>query len=406
MDSLLNLASRALAAGDPLAALDRVALRDDPAALVLRGIAMAQLGELARASTLLQRAAKTFGVTEPLAAARCEVALAEVALARRQLEDSTEALDAAIDVLEAAGDTANAAHGRLVRIRRRLVRGEVKAAASDLSAVDLGAGPPRHVAMANLIAAEVCVRSLDARAGAKCLIQADAAAERAGVAALAAEVAAAQARLDAPAARRCRGDAEVSVTLFEVQTLSSTPVVLVDGCRRCVTVEGDVRSLAGRPVLFSLLARLGRAWPAAVAREELIHAVFGPAKIDDSWRARLRVEVGRLRKQLLGIASLHATSGGYQLETTPPRELVALVPPVDGPHAALVALLGDGATWSASALAVALGVSPRTMQRALAQLRDEGEVESLGKGRAQRWVLRSAVAFTTALLLPGVVSGR
>jgi hypothetical protein len=49
MDSLITAAARALAAGDPLGALKRVALREDAPALALRGIAMAQLGDLARA---------------------------------------------------------------------------------------------------------------------------------------------------------------------------------------------------------------------------------------------------------------------------------------------------------------------------------------------------------------------
>jgi hypothetical protein len=55
MDSLITAAARALARGDPLGALNRVALRDDAPALALRGIAMAQLGDLVRAKALLRK---------------------------------------------------------------------------------------------------------------------------------------------------------------------------------------------------------------------------------------------------------------------------------------------------------------------------------------------------------------
>jgi hypothetical protein len=61
MDSLITAAAQALTAGDPLGALNRVALRDDAPALALRGIAMAQLGDLPRAKQLLRNAARAFG---------------------------------------------------------------------------------------------------------------------------------------------------------------------------------------------------------------------------------------------------------------------------------------------------------------------------------------------------------
>src|ERR1700753_2785341 len=101
MDSLIAAAGRALAAGDPLGALDRVALRDDPPALALRGIAMAQLGEHLRARELLRRAARGFGTHEVMYRARCIVAEAEVALVMRDLGSSARAVNAAMSALEA-----------------------------------------------------------------------------------------------------------------------------------------------------------------------------------------------------------------------------------------------------------------------------------------------------------------
>src|SRR5215475_8901220 len=125
MDSLITAAARALAAGDPLGALKRVALRDDPPALALRGLAMAQLGDLVRAKSLLRRAARAFGTREAVARARCIVAEAEIALAARDLGWPAKALDAARTTLEAHGDQANAAHARHLDIRRLLLIGHL-----------------------------------------------------------------------------------------------------------------------------------------------------------------------------------------------------------------------------------------------------------------------------------------
>ena len=109
MDSLITAAARALAAGDPIGALKRVALRDDPPALALRGIAMAQLGDLVRAKTLLRSAARAFGPREAVARARCVVAEAEIALVSRDLGWPEKALHSVRATLEEHGDVANAA---------------------------------------------------------------------------------------------------------------------------------------------------------------------------------------------------------------------------------------------------------------------------------------------------------
>src|SRR5262247_37124 len=150
MDSLVAAAARALAAGDPLGALQRVALRDDPPALALRGIAMAQLGDYERARKLLRRAARGFGTRERLAQARCRVAEAEVALAARDLSGPARALDAAARVLDSLGDRANALYARLVGARRHLLVGELEAAEQTLAAVDADGAPPPLAARVEL----------------------------------------------------------------------------------------------------------------------------------------------------------------------------------------------------------------------------------------------------------------
>src|ERR1700757_2817463 len=133
MDSLITAAARALAAGDALGALDRVALRDDAAALALRGIAMAQLGDLVRAKALLRRAARAFGPKEAVARARCVVAEAEVAFVSRDLGWPAKALAAARATLEAHGDQINAAHARVLAVRRLLLIGRIDEAEHTLA---------------------------------------------------------------------------------------------------------------------------------------------------------------------------------------------------------------------------------------------------------------------------------
>ncbi|MEM6991974.1 MAG: helix-turn-helix domain-containing protein [Myxococcota bacterium] len=404
MDSTINAAARALAAGDPLAALDRVALRGDAAALALRGIAMAQLGELARARQLLRDAIRAFEPAETIARARCIVAQTEVALALRELSGFERELDDALTTLEAAGDVDNATQARLVRLRRRLLLGRVDQARAELRALPRQPVPPMHAAVAQLLAAELAMRSVDAEAAAEALALAAAAAHAAGIEPLSAEVAAARRRLDAPAGRqRVRGQS-TTVSLTEVQALLASRTLVVDACRRIVTFAGDVVSLARRPVLFQIAAVLADAWPDSAPRGELIASVFGSNRGGDAWRARLRVEVGRLRKLVRAHARVEATADGFQIVPVEAESVALLVPPVDGEHAAVVALLADGAAWSTSALALALGVSPRTVQRALVSLCDDGRVRTLGRGRAQRWLAPASAAFTTALLLPGVVA--
>src|SRR5271169_1528076 len=334
MDSLITAAARALAIGDPLGALKRVALRGDAAALALRGIAMAQLGELARAKALLRSAGRAFGPREAVARARCVVAEAEIALVSRDLGWPAKALDAARATLETHGDRVNAAHA-------------------------------------------------------------------AKIPALTAEVESASLVLNTPAARLIAHGEERFLLLEEVEAILASEALVVDACRHVVRAAGMVVSLATRPVLFALARALAEAWPADVPRSTLLARAFRAKHADESHRARLRVEIGRLRAELRTLADVSATKRGFALVPRRADEVVVLAPPVEEQHAAVLAFLADGESWSSSALAIALGASPRTVQRGLESLAAAGKVQSFGRGRARRWMTPPVPGFPTILLLPG-----
>lgn len=407
MDSLITASARALATGDPLGALQRVALRDDPPALALRGIAMAQLGDLSRARELLRRAARGFGAHEALAQARCVVAEAEVALALRDFGGSSRALAAAASALEARGDLGNALQARLVAARRLLLLGRLEDARAALARLDAGGLSPALAAVAALVAAEVALRSLSIDSARAALDDAQEAAGRARIPALVAEVMDMRTLLDRPAARRLSADGEQVLRLGEVATLLDSGALVVDACHHGLRAGGEWKSLARRPVLFALARTLAEAWPADVTRESLIARVFRTRHPDETHRARLRVEVGRLRKVIAPMAGIEATERGFVIASRDGRDVAMLAPPIDGDQGALLALLSDGAAWSTSALALALGASQRTVQRALAELEDEGRVRSIGRTRARRWLAPplapSLAGFTTILLLPAAL---
>jgi DNA-binding transcriptional ArsR family regulator len=400
MDSLIAASARALAAGDALGALKRVALRDDPPALALRGIAMAQLGEHTRARELLRLAARGFGTHEELARARCIVAEAEVALAMRDLGGSPRTLAAALAILEAHADHANALQARLIAARRLLLLGRLEDAAAALAQLDPTGLPPTLEAVAALAAAELALRSLRIDAARLALARAVQAAERARVPALLAEVAAARATLEQPAARRLGASGEQALRLEEVAALLSSGALVVDACRRTVGTGGAWQPLTRRPVLFALAHALAQAWPGDVERETLIAYAFNTRDPDETHRARLRVQIGRLRALLPALAGIEATARGFVLKPLGARDVVVLAPPIGGDQASLLALLSDGAAWSTSALAQALGDSQRTVQRALVALEEDGLVRSIGRARAQRWLAPPLAGFTPILLLP------
>ena len=400
MDSMITAAGRALAAGDPLGALKRVALRDDPPALALRGIAMAQLGDLVRAKALLRRAARGFGPREAAARARCIVADAEVALASRDLGWPAKALDAARATLEEHGDRANAAHARYLEVRRLLLIGRLDEAERRLARLDPAPFPPALKAAHELVVAGIAMRRLRTTPARAALTRAEKAARQARIPALTAEVESALLALNTPAARLIASGVERLLRLEEVEGVLASAAFIVDACRHVVRAGGTVISLATRPVLFALARALGEAWPGDVARDVLIARAFGSKFTDESHRARLRVEVARLRRMLRTLGDVSATKRGFALTPRRARKVVVLAPPVEGEDAAVLAFLADGEAWSSSALALALGASQRTVQRALDSLAAAGKVQSFGRARARRWVTPPVAGFTTTLLLP------
>ena len=400
MDSLITAAARALAAGDPLGALKRVALRDDAPALALRGIAMAQLGDLLRARVLLRAAARAFGPKETVARARCVVAEAEVAFVSRDLGWPTKALHAARATLEEHGDRVNAAHARHLEIRRLLLIGRLDEAEHALAELDPALLPHASRAAHELLVAGIAIRRLQTKTARDALDRARSAARQAGIPALTAEVESAFLVLSTPAARLLASGEERPLLLEEIEALLASNAFVVDACRHVVRDDGKVVSLARRPVLFALVRALGEAWPGDMSRETLVARTFGAKLANESHRARLRVEMGRLRTVLRALADVRATRRGFALAPRRAGEVVVLARPVEEEHAAVLAFLADGESWSSSALALALGTSQRTVQRALDSLAAAGKVQSFGRGRSRRWMTPPVPGFTTTLLLP------
>jgi hypothetical protein len=400
MDSLITAAARALGAGDPLGALKRVALRDDAPALALRGLAMAQLGDLVRAKALVRRAARAFGPKEAVARARCIVAEAEIALVSRELGWPAKALDAARATLEEHGDRVNAAHARYLEVRRLLLIGRIGEAERLLAQLDPAQLPPALRTAHELVVAGIAIRRLQAKAARAALARAERAARDARIPALTAEVEVAFLNLSAPAARLIARSEERVLVLEEVEALLASNALVVDASRYAVRQGGTVVSLARRPVLFGLARALGEAWPGDVPRDVLLARAFGARFTDESHRARLRVEIGRLRTMLRTLADVSATKRGFVLAPRRAEDVVVMARPVEEEDGAVLAFLADGESWSSSALALALGTSQRTVQRALDSLAAAGKVQSFGRGRARRWMTPPVAGFTTTLLLP------
>jgi hypothetical protein len=400
MDSLIIAAARSLAVGDPLGALKHVALRDDPPALALRGTAMAQLGELVKAKELLRRAANAFGAREPVARARCHVAGAEIALVLRDLGEPTHILAEARKTLDHRGDSVNSAHAGYLQARRLLLIGRLDEAQAILETLDPGIMSPASRAGAWLVAAGIAMRRIESGPAGAALEKAAMAAELACIASLIAEVRRAEEAFRAPAARLLEGGSERPLMLGEVETLIASNNLIIDATRNIVRKKASIVTLVSRPLLFALIRLLAEAWPGDVARQTLLARAFRARQADESHRARLRVEIGRLRAELLDLAEIQATERGFMLKPTGAGNVVVLAPPQEGDHAAILALLADGEAWSSSALALTLDVSVRTVQRALETLASAGKIDSFGRGRACRWMARQVPGFPTSLLLP------
>ena len=248
--------------------------------------------------------------------------------------------------------------------------------------------------------AGIALRRLRTKTARAALARAGRAARHAGIPALTAEVESASLALQTPAARLIARGEERLLRLAEVEELLASKAFIVDACRYVVRDDRTVVSLARRPVLFALARALGEAWPGDVPRATLIARAFRGKHADESHRARLRVEVGRLRTALRILAGVSATKRGFALSPRLGGEVVVLARPVEEQHAGVLAFLTDGQSWSSSALALALGTSQRSVQRALDQLAAAGKVQSFGRARARRWMTPPVPGFTTTLLLP------
>lgn len=405
MDSLISAAAASLAAGDPLRALNFVALREDAPALALRGIAMAQLGDLANAQVLLKRAARAFGSMQLLAHARCVLAQAEIAFVSRDLCWPVKELAAARAALEQRGDVLNAVHASHLQARRFLLLGQTHEAERALAAIDPSLLPPTRKAAHEMILAGLAMQRLHITEARAAFIRAKEAARRSGIPALNAEVETAAQRLDTPVARHITRGRERLILLEDVAALLSSGTLVVDACRRVVRRGKVVVPLATRPVLLALARALAEAWPGDVSRAALVRAAFQARKADESHRARLRVEIGRLRQLLRPMADVQATSQGFALQPQYNTEVNVLAWPVEEEHGAVLAFLADGEAWSSSALALAIGLSQRTVQRSLDALAADGKVQWFGRARARRWTTSTVPGFTTIMLLPTVLTG-
>ena len=404
MDSLIAASARALAAGDALGALKRVALRDDPPALALRGIAMAQLGEHPRARELLRRAARGFGAHEELARARCVVAEAEVALAMRDLGGSPRSLAAAAATLEARGDHANALQARLIAARRLLLLGRLDEAAAALARLDARGLPPSLAAVAELTAAELALRSLRTGPAQAALARAQEAADRARVPALLAEVAEARrgarsSRRPAPLRRRRagaaprRGGRAPGLGRAGGRRLPARP-----GCRRRVAAAGA----AAGAVRVGARARRGVARRCRSGSLDRVRIPHPPPRRDASGApagrdrppARARHGAGRTsRPPRAASSSGRATSAPSSCSRRP-----STASRLRWWRCSPMARPGRLRPWR-----LALGASQRTVQRALVELEAEGRVRSIGRARAQRWLAPPLAGFTTILLLPAAL---
>jgi hypothetical protein len=328
------------------------------------------------------------------------VAEAEIALASRDLGWPAKALEAARVTLQEHGDRLNAAHARYLEVRRLLLIGRLREAECILAELDPTPFPPALRTAHELVVAGIALRRLQTKAARAALARAERSARHAHIPALTAEVESAILVLNTPAARLIASGNERLLRLEEVEALLASKALVVDACRYAVRDARTVISLAKRPVLFALARALGEAWPGDVPRDVLLARAFGAKLADESHRARLRVEVGRLRKVLRMLAGVSATKRGFRFAPRRAREVVVLARPVDEEHAGVLAFLADGESWSSSALALALGTSQRTVQRALDSLAAAGKVQSFGRARARRWMTPPLPGFTTTLLLP------
>jgi len=316
------------------------------------------------------------------------------------LGGTLQTLQKAYAVLDAYGDRTNAAHAGYLEARHLLLIGRLDEAERVLDAIDAGQLPRVSLVGYEFVRAGIAIRQVKTGPARAALERARLGAEAARIPSLQAEVEQAVQAFHAPTARFVGRDVERLLALEEVERLFASETLVVDACRNVVRAGGKVVSLSTRPVLFALVRALAAEWPGVVARETLLNQAFGARHADESHRARLRVEIARVREAIKPLATLRATRRGFVLQPHAEAEVGVLTPPVESDYGKVLALLSDGEAWSSSALALALNVSPRTVQRALEELANLGKVEAFGRGRARRWITSGVPGFPTSLLLP------
>ena len=392
-------AARALGRGDALHALSLVGRIETSTALVLRGIAYAQLGDLELARDALSRGIEAS--TDARESARARAALVEIALLDGDPGPAARAARASIEELRALGDNRNATMQTLVLARAEVLLGRLNEASHVVETILAKKLPSDLEAVAWLAMAEIAVRSVAATRARSALRRAEAALVRSPHPLLSRALDALSQEISRPVARLLRDGDTSAVDLFAVEAASRGEILLVDGCRQIVVGGRVIVPLARRPILFALLAALARAWPGSITRDELAARGFSVQRVNASHRARLRVELGRLRKLMEGLdASPIATPDGYRLAST--RSVAVLLPPTDDEDARISILLGDGAAWSAQGLAEHAGVSKRTAQRLLAFLVERGAATRTGTGRDLRYT-RTGTPIASRMLLLGLV---
>ncbi|MBB6427030.1 helix-turn-helix domain-containing protein [Sphingopyxis sp. JAI128] len=388
------VAAQLLAAGAPFDALQLVALREDAAALALRGIALAQIGDLERGIELLRRARARFADADKLAKARCILAEAEIRLALRDFRTASRLLAGLAGAFGDLQDRFNAAHAVLLEARLLMLTGRIGEAGQRLD-TEMPLIMPASLRAAHLLLrAEIAARR--ARAQEAALLLADAVALAGDHAMLRAQAAALGEALERPVARTAGGRLLV---LREVEELLASGALVLDLGRQVLGCDGIHVDFTGRPILLMLLQMLAEQCPSDVTRDTLVQRVFGAREVDEGYRNRLRVEMSRLRRHVGGTAAVRSTARGYRLVPLRGGDVVVLSPPIASPEARLLGLLSDGEAWSSFALAAALGASQRSVQRGLAALMREGQAGPVGDGRLRRWVARPLAGVTPNLLL-------
>lgn len=395
---------------DPLARLRATNGKSDPESLARRGVALSALEEWEGALALLDQARALFAAAgDERGAARTRLAALEISVFCRDIAGADEELAAAARELARLGDHANATWARVVAARLGVLLGRGGEALRDLEAVGGDQTAPRVTrAIALLAAGEAALRTRRASL-ARDLFRSARDLVSAADPMLWSEIARALAALDEPVVVAIERREETRMDMLAVEAIVTPPPM--GGDRRFVVdspagvligPDGERRSLRAKPALLALLVALARSHPDAVEWKALASSVMSAPRPNESHRARLKVELGRLRRMLPSGTAIRSLGGGaWTLETA--ASVVTLVPLLRrAPEERALTLLSDGRAWRAKDLAEALEMGPRVMQRDLAALAARGVVRQTGRGPTTRWYVPGrAESIASQMLLLG-----